>query len=156
MLPYAAFVSWANLAIWGRFCFLILKLFFVSSYWRDISGGRWGEFLVQQLLCQWKKTPFCSLLLLRKVFYYLSFLHWSWHCCSQITIHITSMDANLSEQWKSVESCFLFNWFQWELKIATETAPLMSAQRAFLWTACTANESASFVNKRKDDIFCIY
>lgn len=76
MLPYAAFVSWANLDIRGRFCFLILKIFLCNQLltgdlrreMRRISGA--ATFVPME-----KKNPFCTLLLLRKVFYYSSFLH---------------------------------------------------------------------------------
>lgn len=61
--------------------------------------------------------------------------------------HASSMDTNLSLSLSNQNllnhfSFHLLNWFQWCLD-----------QRAFLWTACTANESASFVHKPKDDIF---
>lgn len=151
MLPYAAFVRWADLAIRSRFCFLILKCFYnqlltgrLRREMRRISGA--ATFVPME------KNPFCTLLLLRKVFYYSSFLHWSWDCCSRIPIHITSMDANLSEQSKSVS---FFTGFSgnWRLQKWNCAADVGSAQLAFLWAACTANDSASSVNKRKDDIF---
>lgn len=121
MLPYAAFVSWANLAIRGRFCFLILECFYnqlLTGHLRRemirISGA--ATFVPMEK--KKKKNPFCTLLLLRKVFYYSSFF--------TLKLRLLSSDYNphyqhgckpLSEQSKAVEPRFLFNWFQRELEI---------------------------------------